>query len=165
VPPECRRCSFCCDVYNPVTQRHCPWSHITLDRAGTADWDDGAEKARVLSGLAQGAPQALVGVVEAIGAREAARQAGRDTAADPAFDSLMALKCDLIDVEAAVPWEVCACVPCVCGGVDCGAGDGWGRVETDGAGAVEFAAHGVRVLPRTLVVYARSLSFPLADPE
>ncbi len=89
----------------------------------SVEWDEAAEKARVLAALAAGASPSVAGVVEAIGAREAARQAGRhgDVAPDTAFDTLMAIKCDLIDVEAAVPWEVGACsvctptpLPCLC---------------------------------------------------
>lgn len=105
VPADSSRCSFCCDVFNPTTQRHCPWSHVTVDLS--VEWDEAVEKARVLAALAAGASPSVAGVVEAIGAREAARQAGRhgDVAPDTAFDTLMAIKCDLIDVEAAVPWE------------------------------------------------------------
>ena len=97
-PPGCRRCAFCCDTYNPMTHEHCVVTHVT-------SWKSFDILATSTGGATVFAapPSALV---TAIADRETARLACEAPPADPLFDHLMALKCDLIDVEAAIPWEV-----------------------------------------------------------
>ncbi len=92
-------------MYSPTTQRHCPWSHLTVELDGRCN---AASDAEVMQQAIAALGPPVAAVMTAIANRELLRQRGGELSgpSDPEFDALMALKCDLIDVEAAVPWEV-----------------------------------------------------------
>jgi hypothetical protein len=119
LPEGSRRCTFCCDWYNPETHTHCLTSHITTEKpaadGSNSESSSGGAAAAAAASRASccrlqcdaGSAGAGSELVAAIAAREQAHLSGKPLS-DPVFDTLMALKCDLLDVEAAIPWEVMA---------------------------------------------------------